>query len=430
MSIPMPVESTPSSLFRPQALAAARSQTLGSVVLIRPVSFTVLTTLAVVLAAAIVTLLAFGSYTERSTVAGQLASDAGLIRVVSSQAGIVMERHVVEGQTVRSGDVLFVISSERASASQGDTQAAISEQVRERESSLRAELEATQALQQSERQSLTAKIPALKGQLVELESQTAGQRERVAIAEASQARFAKLREQYLVSSEQLGQKSAEVLDQQARLAGLQRDELALRESLTAEQTALADLPLKHQKELAGITQRLSAAAQELAESEAKRQLVLRAPADGTATTVLANVGQQVDPAKPLVSIVPKGSVLHAELYAPSRAVGFVKVGDPVLIRYAAFPYQKFGQHRGIVESVARTALPSSDLFAAGAASAGANDTEPLYRITVRLASQSVIAYGRAEALQSGMALEADVLRETRKLYEWVLDPLYSLGGKL
>jgi len=32
-------------------------------------------------------------------------------------------------------------------------------------------------------------------------------------------------------------------------------------------------------------------------------------------------------------------------------------------------------------------------------------------------------------LQAGMQLEADVELETRRLYEWVLDPLYTLTGK-
>jgi auxiliary transport protein, membrane fusion protein len=29
-----------------------------------------------------------------------------------------------------------------------------------------------------------------------------------------------------------------------------------------------------------------------------------------------------------------------------------------------------------------------------------------------------------------MVVEADILHERKKLYEWVLDPLYSITGKL
>lgn len=57
-------------------------------------------------------------------------------------------------------------------------------------------------------------------------------------------------------------------------------------------------------------------------------------------------------------------------------------------------------------------------------------TEPVYRIVVSLTRQAVTAYGQPIALQPGMQLEADVIIERRRLIEWVLDPLYTLTGKL
>jgi membrane fusion protein len=55
--------------------------------------------------------------------------------------------------------------------------------------------------------------------------------------------------------------------------------------------------------------------------------------------------------------------------------------------------------------------------------------EPVYRVTVTLAKQNVIAYGEEMPLQPGMQLEADVLLESRRLVEWMLEPLYSISGK-
>jgi membrane fusion protein len=420
--------SADSKLFRDQALAAARSQTFGKIVLVRPPSFALLTGFAVLLAAATVTFLIFGSYTERNRIAGQLLCDAGLGKVYAPQAGIVLERHVTEGETVQGGDVLFVISSERSSASQGATQAAISAQVRERAASFKAERESTQALERTERESLSDRLQGIRTELKELEVERGDQRSRVTLAQESLARYQKLIVDHLVSSEQLGQKSAELLDQRARLQALERDATRLNQELSAAQAELASLPLKQQNQLADIDRRLAETSAQLAESEAKRRIVVTAPEAGTATAVLANVGQYVDGTKPLVTLMPAGALLRADLYAPSRAVGFVRPGDPVLIRYQAFPYEKFGHSHGTVESVARTALSKSELDAVEISDSATG--EPLYRITVRLASQSIQAYGRAQPLQSGMLLEADVLRETRRLYEWVLEPLYSVAGKL
>ena len=127
--------------------------------------------------------------------------------------------------------------------------------------------------------------------------------------------------------------------------------------------------------------------------------------------------------------MPQGASLRADLYAPSRAIGFVKPGDKVLIRYQAYPYQKFGHQEGAVESVAKTALPTQELNGLPTPT-GNNSNEPLYRVSVKLAAQTVNAYGKAQPLQAGMLLDADVLQEKRRLYEWVLEPLYSLTGKL
>jgi membrane fusion protein len=187
--------------------------------------------------------------------------------------------------------------------------------------------------------------------------------------------------------------------------------------------------LKQQNQLAQIDRTLTSTGQELTESEAKRRIAVTAPESGTATTVIADAGQSVDGNRPLVSIVPAGAALRAELYAPSRAIGFVRPGDQVLIRYQAYPYQKFGHQKGVVESVAKTALPNNELNTIGTP-AGSSNSEPMYRINVRLASQQVTAYGKQQTLQAGMLLEADVQQEKLHLYEWVLEPLYSLTGKL
>ena len=130
--------------------------------------------------------------------------------------------------------------------------------------------------------------------------------------------------------------------------------------------------------------------------------------------------------QPLLSLLPGDGTLEAELLVPSRAIGFIEPGDSVLLRFQAYPYQKFGHHQGRVERISRSALNPAEVGSlVGSAQAG----EPLYRVTVKLAGQTVMAYGNAEALKPGMLLEADVLGERRRLIEWIFEPLFSLRGK-
>ena len=161
------------------------------------------------------------------------------------------------------------------------------------------------------------------------------------------------------------------------------------------------------RQLAELNRSISSSDQELTESELRRRLHVLAPRDGVVTAVTAEVGHAVDPSRPVLSIVPPGARLQAQLFAPSKAVGFVRGGEAVMLRFDAYPYQKFGHTAGRVTEVARVALTGQDLSA-----------------------QTIMAYGEARPLQIGMQLEADIMQERRKLYEWVLEPLISITGKL
>jgi membrane fusion protein len=97
----------------------------------------------------------------------------------------------------------------------------------------------------------------------------------------------------------------------------------------------------------------------------------------------------------------------------------------VLVRYLAYPHQKFGSHKARVLSVSRNPLAPGEL---GYAPADGN-REPVYRIKAALASQSVAAYGRSEPLQAGMQVEADILLDRRRLIEWIFEPLLGLAGR-
>jgi membrane fusion protein len=419
-----------SSLYREDAIEAQRSQWLGRIVMIQPMSYSVLAMFASCLAAALIAFAAWGSYTKRVTVPGQLVPDKGLVKVYVQQVGTIVKERVTEGMHVNAGDVLFSLSSERQSLA-GETQATISQQTQARENSLRQELTKTEQLRQLDRDAFILKIRGLRSELIKLHSLILGQQRRAALAMDDYKRYQTITEKGYVTQDQLTQRQADVLDQQSRLESLERDEISTQRNLVDAQNQLDTSAIKYDNQAGDIERNIATTKQDLSESEARRQLVVLAPESGIATAITAHLGQVVDTNKPIVSIVPEGSYLQADLYAPSRAVGFIKEGDPVHIRYSAYPYQKFGQNGGEVIAVAKTALSSSELTGTSAFATGNDQTaEPLYRISIRIDSQTIAAYGKQQALQAGMLLEADILHEKLKLYEWVLEPLYSLSEKL
>ena len=215
-----------------------------------------------------------------------------------------------------------------------------------------------------------------------------------------------------------------------RLQALERGLVTNERAHFRLEAEIRELPLKREVQLGGIDRNIASLDQELAEAESRREIVITAPQDGTVTAIQGTLGSSVGIAAPLFSIVPAGSKLAAELFSPSRAIGFVRPGQEVLLRYQAFPYQKFGTYHGTIASISRSAVSPSELSPqlAGLTSLfGAN--EPVYRIQVTPASQTATAYGAPVPLQPGMQLEADVLIERRRLIEWMLDPLLTLTGK-
>ena len=415
-------------LFRQEALEHQRQKLYGTILLARPVSFRILTGLFAAIALALVAFFFLFGFSRKAAVPGVLLPDQGLVRVYPSQNGIVVERNVYEGQTVSRGDVLFVLSSERASSVQGDTQTAISRALQSRIAGLRAELGQQRVQTRQQRAALEKRRAELDGQIEQIGTEIALQQRRVQLAEAAARRFADLRASSFVSEAQTQEKYADVIDQQSKLRALERNRTALKLDLATLEGDLRDQPLRARREASGLERNIAEIQQDLAESEARRRVVIQAPQAGVVTAIAAEPGQSVSTAQPLASIVQTDGRLEAELYAPTRSVGFVAPGTEVLLRYQAFPYQKFGQYRGVVREVSRNALQPSEITLPLARDPGS--TDPLYRIRVALDSQTVRAYGKSEPLQSGMQLEASLVLEHRKLYEWVIEPLLSVTGRL
>ncbi|MGU8077247.1 HlyD family secretion protein [Burkholderia pyrrocinia] len=414
-------------MFRRVAQQAQNASLLSGIVFVRPVSFVILTAAATCMALVVILFFVFGSYTRRTTVEGVLIPDTGLVKLYVKQPGIVLRKHIIEGQRVTRGQVLYTISSDLQSVAAGGTQAALIIQARQRKMSLQQEIDKTKQLQGNERDTLQAKIDSLRTQLAGIDDQLATQRTRTSLAADASTRYAGLLVKDYVSMDQAQQREADLLDQRSKLISLQRDRASAAQLLKEAVSDLAGLSLKQQNQLSQIDRSVIDVNQSLIENEAKREVVITAPETGTVTAVIAEPGQMFDSSHPLASILPADAHWQAYLFVPSSAVGFVRVGDPVFIRYQAYPYQKFGQYAARVVSIARAALSPAEL----ATSSGITGSEgAFYRITVELQSQNVIAHGKPQPLQAGMSLQADVLQERRRLYEWVLEPLYSLTGKL
>lgn len=413
-------------LFRTEALQARRQQWLGDVRLTRPVPLSVLVLLMLGAAVALGAWLGLGEYTRKAHVAGVLVPERGWVRLVGPAGATVVERRVREGQAVKAGDVLFVLSLDRQTRS-GAAQQRVQSSVTARQDSLADSLHALGQLRQEQEAALRQRLQALASEAAQVDAEAALQQQRLTLAEQALARLEALRADNFVSSAQLQAKSEEVLGVQAQLKALERQRAALRRESAGLEGQLRELPLRSRDRSGELERELAALSREAAESDAVREWVIRAPHDGTVSSLAAEVGQAVPADAALASLVPADAQLQAHLYAPSSALGFVHADQPVQLRIAAFPYQKFGHQTGKVAQIARVPMQAGELAALPLA---VRPGEPLYRITVALDRQDVLAYGRPQPLAAGMQLEAEVMLERRRLVEWLFAPMLGLAGRV
>ena len=420
------MSATAQSLFRIEALEHAGTRAHGEVLLARPLSHSILTALFAAIAGAIVAFFTFSSYTRKMDVQGMLAPSHGLIKVIPAQAGLISESRVKEGQAVQAGDVLFVLSSERQTTSQGNAEQAISELLKARRDSLQREQDQLR-LQDSQRlDSARHRANDMAAEIRRIDDQVSLQQRRIDIAQTTLKRYSDLAASNFVSPVQVQDKQAELLDQEQRLAELQRASAASARDLSTAQAEIRDLQVQAVRDQQAGERNVAATEQDLTENEARRQILVRAPNAGTVTAITAEPGQTVGASQSLASILPAGSELEADLYAPSRAVGFLKPGMEVQLRYQAYSYQKFGQAKGHVREISRTAMRPDELSLPSATPTG----EPVYRVRVALDRQTVATYGVDQPLRSGATLDGSIVLEKRHLYEWVLEPLYTITGHL
>jgi membrane fusion protein len=406
------------NLFRQEAIDAQREKYLGETTLARPVAYWVYTLLAAAIALVLLGVAIWGEYTRRERVEGHLALDVGAARVLIPDPGRVAELLIKEGDEVQAGAPIARISYDRSIAETSATELASRKNLLEREQQQLKDLGEQQVAQVKKR------VKDLESELAQADREIKLQEERVRSAREQATRFQKLASEKFVSDLVAKQKLDEVTDQEIKLQALRRTRSQVDRDLSTAKMEEPSIQLRSRGQVDQVSRQLSELQESLAGVEARRETVIKAPVSGTVTNIAVVQGQSVPADTPLATVLPKGSGLHVELLVPSRAIGFIQKGQQVVLRYEAFPHERFGQYKGVVTEISRNVWTPGDRIGPLAVK------EPVYRVDVKLERQSVAALGTEIALRPGMLVSADILLERRTLLEWLFEPVLQLRGRL
>jgi membrane fusion protein len=411
-------------LFRQEAIDAQREKLLGEVSLARPVPLWIFTAVALAFALGLVAFSVWGEYARRERVDGFLALDSGAARLLAPEAGIVAEILAKEGDEVQAGQPLIRLSFERGTASGVTSGELVQKEISERIAGLEREQLQARQLGAQQTEILRRKVDDLQRELTQFDAEIKAQQSRLASSRNEFQRAEELFKDKFYSESKLIEFRNNVLDQQVKLEAARRQRAGVERELSAAKAELPTIEMKVQTQVDQIRRQMSELQQGSVQEEAKRENVIRAPLAGVLTNIAATRGEAVADEAPLAVIVPKGSGLHAQLLVPTRAIGFVQPGQEVVLRYDAFPFQRFGQYRGTVERVSRT------VWSPGEKVGPVTVREPVYRVDVKLDGQYVMSGNQKLSLRPGMSVNADILQEKRKVWEWVFEPILSLKERL
>jgi membrane fusion protein len=385
------------TLFRQEVVDARKHRVEGEILLTQPFRGQVLGLLIFAVVAMLATWVALGSCAIRP--------------------GLVTELLVREGDSVRAGQRLATIrveqSSETGGSAVGESLGAIETQRGLTVEQIRLAGERAT----SERGRIQAAMAGLRQQRIDLDAQIRLQTDAVTSAQGLFQRLQSVADRGFVSLVEVERRRLAWIAARQDLARLTQQLNALAAQQAGAAAELARVGAEASSEIVSAQVSVETLAQRRAELRSQRAYSISASVAGRVSALQTAVGRTAETSIPLMEIVPEGSTLHAEIYAPTRAIGFVKRGQEVRLLYDAFPYQRFGSFTGRIARVSTTVLDPRQL------AQPLRIDEPVYRIEVTPVAQHVEAFGEHLALQPGMTVTANLILDRRSFLDWLLQPV-------
>jgi hemolysin D len=206
---------------------------------------------------------------------------------------------------------------------------------------------------------------------------------------------------------------------------------AARSTIAQSEKRLAQISADYRRQLQAERAELAPQSDRLREELAKQKhrhglLELRAPQGGIVKDLATHTpGTVVSPGTIVMTIVPEGELLRAEVWVSNDDVGFVRAEQKVKIKLAAFTFQKYGMVEGAVAQVSADATESPNPNTRSGGLAGRDRTAgPLaFRTLVDLRAQHLDSDGARYALTPGMQVLAEIHLGERTVMEYLLSPV-------
>ncbi len=414
-------------MFRQQAIEHQRDKWQGHALLLPGIPLRWIVSVSVLFITAVVLFIAFGSYTHRLTVSGEVLSSPRAVTVFSAQQGFILSTLVAAGDDVQEGQPLLRIDVSKTTLSgrvsenqQHDIQqqiANIDQIILSLEQNKRITLDTLK-----QQKSRYDNAYSLSSEIVEKA------RKGISLMQNNMENYQSWRKKGLINNDQFLNQAALYYQQQNNLLTLysqnQQNELESTRIASQIQTQSADFDtqiwqMKIQK---------NALKRELSSTDASGTIVVTSPTKGHIDSFSVNPGQMVNPGDSLLQIVPQKVKNHQLImWVPNTALPWLAPGDVVNLRYDAFPMEKFGQFRGTIRFIAKTPASRQEMSGyPGAPAAAEQNGEPWYKVLIKPERDTIDWQHKTLTLENGMKASATLFLEKRRIYQWMITPFYEM----
>ena len=364
------------------------------------------------------------------------------------ETSVVRRIAVKDGDSVKAGQVLIELDptnadadgasvAEQLEASEGEMArtAALLAAIRSR-ATPRLDDASDTPLAARNRQQLLAEWTDIVAKRAKLDAESASRKAEISTVKESIAKteailpmaiarendFKRLVSEGFISGHATQDRTRERVEMERELA-MQRARLgeAVASAVVADRTAAA-LTAETERALsernAAASSKVKQLSQETHKAEQRQRLTqLSSPVDGVVQQLAVHTpGGVVTAAQPLMVVVPAASAVMAEVSLANMDIGFVRPGQAAVVKLETFPYTKYGTVGATLKTVAQDAV---------------NDEKKgsYYPAVLSLDRGQIQVDGKMVAISPGMAITAEVTTGSRRIIEYLMNPIKRAGDE-
>ncbi len=377
---------------------------------------------------ALLTFLISANYTRRINVSGEIITQPHSINLFSPEQGVITGLFVDTGKPVKKGQSLYQIDVSRVTQAGNVSTTTLAAIKKQRE---QIDTIITQ-LQNNKR----ATLENLQQQLDQYEkahqvsqSMVDSAQEGLNAMKKSMQNYGAYQKKGLINTDQLNNQRYLFYQQQTSFQSLNTQSIQESLQITNLRSELVTKAADFDNQISQYGYQRNDLERQLAQADAKGSLLITAPTDGKISSLSVTPGQMVNAGDSLAQLVPaKNSPFFLIAWLPNESLPYVKPGEHINIRYEAYPFEKYGQFPGKVQSVSSAPVSEQELSSYSSAPRDANGkvNGPYYKVLVSLDKNQLNWHGEQLNLSSGMKAESTMFLEKRPLYQWMLSPYYSM----